>query len=134
MRRRPAKSRNDDERVLPLINVVFLLLIFFMLTGRLSTPDQFETEPPASSSRTSVPQLRIEVIAALDGRLAIEGKAVTEPEFIGAVRKSLAEAGTSEVRFKADGQIPAARVIEILDNLGKAGVEKLYLVTAERDR
>ena len=134
MLRRPAKLKNDDERIFPLINVVFLLLIFFMLVGRVETPDPFKIEPPESSSKTSVPESWIEIMAAVDGRLAIDGRAVPEPEFIGAVRKILAVAGSSEVHFKADGQMPAARVIEIMDDLRKAGVMKLHLITARKSR
>jgi len=40
-----------EERVLPLINVVFLLLIFFMLAGSLSVTEPFDIEPPASQSQ-----------------------------------------------------------------------------------
>lgn len=35
-----AKARPDIEPVLPLINVVFLLLIFFMLTGKMVKPTE----------------------------------------------------------------------------------------------
>ena len=41
------KSRprpGEDERILPLINVVFLLLIFFMLAGRLAVSDPFAAD------------------------------------------------------------------------------------------
>ena len=50
MRFEPPRPRNEDERILPLINVVFLLLIFFMLAGRLSASDPFQVEPPRSSA------------------------------------------------------------------------------------
>ncbi|MCG8693196.1 MAG: biopolymer transporter ExbD, partial [Minwuiales bacterium] len=48
--RRFTSRRSDDDRILPLINVVFLLLIFFMLAGRLSAGDPFRVDPPASVS------------------------------------------------------------------------------------
>ena len=47
---RPRRAQGDDERVLPLINVVFLLLIFFMLAGQFASADPFRIEPPVSRS------------------------------------------------------------------------------------
>ena len=38
-RSQPRSGRSEDDRILPLINVVFLLLIFFMLAGKLSASD-----------------------------------------------------------------------------------------------
>ena len=45
-----SRPKTSEEGVLPLINVVFLLLIFFMLAGRLASVDPFRTEPPLSAS------------------------------------------------------------------------------------
>ena len=50
MRFEPPRPRNDEERILPLVNVVLLLLIFFMLAGRLAASDPFEIAPPRSAS------------------------------------------------------------------------------------
>ena len=53
--RRPTRKPDSEERVLPLINVVFLLLIFFMLAGRLSEAELFEVTPPESAGAVPVP-------------------------------------------------------------------------------
>ena len=50
---RRAGSGLDDERLLPLINVVFLLLVYFMLAGALSSPAAFRVDPPKSSEAGS---------------------------------------------------------------------------------
>ena len=50
MRFEQSRRNAGEERMLPLINVVFLLLIFLILSGRLSSVDPFQTEPPRSAS------------------------------------------------------------------------------------
>ncbi|MDA5558781.1 ExbD/TolR family protein [Shimia sp. MMG029] len=42
----PEPRRQRAESIVPMINVVFLLLIFFLMTAKLSQPDPFEVTPP----------------------------------------------------------------------------------------
>ena len=44
------KQEEEPDRVLPLLNVVFLLLIFFIMTGALHAVDFFNVNPPSSFS------------------------------------------------------------------------------------
>ena len=132
--RRRTRSENGDEGILPLINIVFLLLIFFMLAGRLSTSDPLSVDPPASASEALPPAPGIEVLAAADGRVALDGKVVSEAELLAALRQRLAASPSSEVQFRADGELAAGRAIGLMDSLRKAGVVKLYLVTMPAGR
>lgn len=130
----PSGAKNGDERILPLINVVFLLLIFFMLAGRLSTPDPLAIEPPASASEALPPAPGIEVLAAADGRLALDGRVVTEADLLAAVRQRVAAAPSPDIRFRADGELAAAHAIGLMRGLQEAGVGTLYLVTVPAGR
>ncbi|WP_128571866.1 ExbD/TolR family protein [Ectothiorhodospira haloalkaliphila] len=44
----------DENHLIPLINIVFLLLIFFMVAGALSSQDVFDVEAPDSSIEEEV--------------------------------------------------------------------------------
>ena len=44
------KKKARSPNLVPLINIVFLLLIFFMLTGTLKRSDIFDISPPESST------------------------------------------------------------------------------------
>ena len=50
----PRAQRPSEENVLPLINIVFLLLIFFMIAGALSVTAPFELDPPAARATWSM--------------------------------------------------------------------------------
>ena len=41
--------RKPPESIVPMINVVFLLLIFFLMTAQIAPPDPFEINPPDSA-------------------------------------------------------------------------------------
>ena len=91
MRFEPSRPKNDEERILPLINVVFLLLIFFMLAGKLS------------ADVLDLPAFK----ASLAGRLAAQGKVRVrlkadgraEATRVVAVMELLREAGVKRLKL-----------------------------------
>lgn len=123
------KPRSDDERVLPLINVVFLLLIFFMLAGRLVASDPFAIQPPRSASDGLTDALEMVVLVAADGRIAIDNSEIDANMLAAVVAERLAEAPGLQVRLKADGTADAANVVGVMDTLRESGVDRLQLLT-----
>ena len=124
----PRPRNSDEERVLPLINVVFLLLIFFMLAGKLAVTDAFEVAPPRSASEAQPQAREMLVLVGADGRLALGDEILEERALQTAVSARVAN-GDPRIRLKADGRAEAARVVEVMELLREAGVEKLKLLT-----
>lgn len=123
------RPRNEDDRILPLINVVFLLLIFFMLAGRLAATDPFIIDPPHSASEGQVEIEDLLVQVGADGRLALNGEELGEGALTAAVSARVGEGTPGTVRIKADGTVEAARVVAVMDMLRKAGVGSVQLLT-----
>jgi len=129
MRTPPPRPRNDDDRILPLINVVFLLMIFFMLAGRISALDPFPVEPPHSASAGDNDHQETIILVDPDGRLALDGAVMDEAAFAAAMTNWVKANRNGRVRLKADGRAEATRVVAVMETLRKAGVEKLRLMT-----
>lgn len=132
MRFEPPRPRNEEERVLPLINVVFLLLIFFMLAGRIAASDPFEVAPPRSASEGVVQRHDMLVLIDAEDRLALDGEIMTKAALQEAVADRIA--GSRRVRLKADGQAEAAGVVALMQTLRESGVERLKLLTVPEGR
>ncbi len=113
----------------PLINVVFLLMIFFMLAGRIAATDPFPVEPPRSAAAGQIDSKETVVLLGADGTLALDGQVMDEDAFAAAVADRVKADGASAFRFKADGKAEATRVVAIMETLREAGVEKLRLLT-----
>jgi biopolymer transport protein ExbD len=129
MRFSSPRPRNDEERILPLINVVFLLLIFFMLAGRLAVSDPFEIAPPHSATEGPAEAQEMMVLVGADGRIALDGVIVAETALQAALAERLGDDGTAGVRLKADGRAEATRVVAVMERLREAGVKRLKLIT-----
>lgn len=126
-----SRAKNDEERILPLINIVFLLLIFFMLAGQLSATDPFNVEPAQSKSESPPESPEMLVLVSADGHLALDGEILDEDALGAAVTDRLTkdDVTTSRVRLKADGGAQAERVVAVMELLREAGVEKINLLT-----
>ena len=129
MRFDPPRPKNDDERILPLINVVFLLLIFFMLTGQLSVIDPIEATPPTSVSEGTLDTRELVIMIGANGNLAFDGERIDRASLEETVAKRLIGDTNIQVWLKADSGTDSVQVIAIMEILREAGVERLKLLT-----
>lgn len=128
VRRRP----DEDQRIMPLINVVFLLLIFFMVAGQLSKTDPVKIEPPLSESEKEPGAREIQVLIAPDGRLLLGGEEIGAGDLSARLAGILEDQKHKTVHVKADGSADALDVIAVLDRIKAAGVKKVRLLTSAR--
>ena len=128
-----SRRKNEEERILPLINIVFLLLIFFMLAGRLAASDPFEVTPARSASEGQAAVPEVLVLVGAGGELALDGVIMDEASLGAAVAERLTAADT-RVRLKADGGAMTDEVVAVMELLRDAGVKKLNLLTVPLQR
>ena len=121
--------RPRGESIVPMINVVFLLLVFFLMTATIAPPEPFEVAPPESEA-DGEPGLNQPLFVAADGRLAwgdLRGPGVVEA--VAAARGRAADPPPLAIR--ADRAVEAAVIARLLADLAGAGVTESQLI-AER--
>jgi biopolymer transport protein ExbD len=130
-----ARKADSEDGILPLINVVFLLLIFFMLAGRLTQAAPFSVEPPASAEagaalRPGADQPReATMLVSADGRMALNGTPLDPAALRQAIAGEIASRPDLPVILKADGAAEASAVVAVMERLRDAGVRRLQLFT-----
>ncbi|OIQ28935.1 MAG: biopolymer transporter ExbD [Alphaproteobacteria bacterium MedPE-SWcel] len=122
-----APRRPRAESIVPMINVVFLLLIFFLMTSRLAQPDPFEITPPTADLDAPV---EAEAILYVDktGRLSfdgIEGDAAL-------ARLAQVSASDAVLQLRADSALEAAKAAGLLKDLSSAGFARVELVVSPK--
>ncbi len=129
------KLRSTSERdykepaIVPLVNIVFLLLIFFMILGRITAPEALDVTPPFSTGGGQIDNQRdIVVLISADGRLALEDAEMEQDLLLSAVSKSLEEDPSARVRIKADSSLDAVTLIRLMELLKETGVKALLLL------
>lgn len=119
----PKSQSKPRENVVPMINVVFLLLIFFLMTAQITPPDPAEI---------SLPQLRHSAEPIGDGMpvlwFSTEGLVDLEGRRDASALAHLDETGARAIILRADATQSASAFAGLLRNLGAQGVSEVTLV------
>lgn len=134
MRFEPRRPAAHEASILPLINVVFLLLIFFMLAGSLSVKEPLPVAAPESVSEGIPEQEALRLLLDRDGRMALDGEVIRETERLDRVREAMNAAPGRRLHLKADAAIAANQVAMLLEALRELGVERVRLITVQKAR
>lgn len=121
----------EYESILPLINIIFLLLIFFMLAGAFTTADVFEVSPPKSDNKDKVDPKEYLILIDDDNTLAYQGYKLSVEELKLKISSQLEHKNKTKLIFKikADANVDAADLIIIVDLLQDLGARNIELLT-----
>jgi len=119
----------------PLVDVVFNLLIFFMLsTTFVTTPGIKINLPEASSKELKVQEKEVRIALTKKGKIYLNRKLVTLDD----VRKILKQKARINpkmlVIIQADEQVTHGKVVQIMDIAKSSGLNKLAIATRPRKR
>ncbi len=119
----------------PLVDVVFNLLIFFMLsTTFVTTPGIKINLPEASSKELKVQEKEVRVALTKKGKIYLNRKLVTLDD----VRKILKQKARINpkmlVIIQADADVTHGKVVQIMDIAKSSGLNKLAIATRPRKR
>lgn len=135
MLERPPKPRMT-EPVIVLVDVVFFLLVFFMLISRLDATAPFEVAPPIAVTGSDMPGGGVTVSIAVDGALAVDGVSVAEDDWLQKAQSITADDRTL-IRVNSHADAELRHVLPVLAALEKAGLGEVVVVvtpSAEADR
>ena len=108
-------KRKTDFSMASMSDIVFLLLIFFMLTSTLVAPNAIKLLLPASNSRTieKPPKITISINHDLD--YFLQGVQVDEQSLENGLLGMLAGKESASIRLEADKNIPVQYVVNVID-------------------
>jgi biopolymer transport protein ExbD len=130
--KRPEPAADSEANLIPLINVVFLLLIFFMLAGRLAPTELIALAPPRSDSPQSARAAPLVLLVDRTGQISLDGELLDDTTLTARVAEILAD-GPPHIQVKADATLEALRLVDLLEQLRAAGAEDIDLLTLARD-
>jgi biopolymer transport protein ExbD len=114
--------RRRAEPVIGLINIVFLMLVFFLIAGSLAAPLDREIRLVRLDEAGAPPPPDVLALTA-DGTLRAGGAETTVDAFLAAFPEA------PEVRLMPDRDAPAARLVAVARELRAAGATRVILVT-----
>lgn len=127
-RRRPAEEA--DVNITPLIDVVFLLLIFFMVTTTFQVTSGIKVDLPDSDAQMSDQNIRRVVISIkADGGIYVGQDLVTIEALNARLAETAKENPDAMVVIRADQGVIHGQVVNVMDAARRAGLKKMAIAT-----
>ncbi|MFT4979085.1 MAG: biopolymer transport protein ExbD [Myxococcota bacterium] len=131
MRRLISKDRGGGAEVdiSPLIDVVFILLIFFMVSTTFVKDSKLDIERPGAQSASSAPSKAIRISIDRTGAIFMDNVPVRPWMVQSRVREGMASANTETVLIITDRRVLAETLIDVVDQARLAGAADVGVVT-----
>lgn len=134
MRLQKRSLKRARIEIIPMIDAIFFLLVFFMIsTLSMARFTGVQVNLPKAASESQTPAESAAVTLTKDGRLYVN----KEPVAPGALRQSLQPllAKNTEllVIVNADDAVPHGQVVQIMDEARQAGVTKLSIAVKPKE-
>lgn len=134
MRRR--RTQSDDEtaeiNLTPMLDVVFIMLIFFIVTTSFVKESGIEIDRPESSAASPRPDAQVMVAISNEGAVWVDGKPV-DTHRVGPVVAELVSAEGGVV-VQADRNSTTGLLIEVMDRIREAGVDNVAVAATRGGR
>ena len=126
-------KRTRTPNLVPLINIVFLLLIFFMLTGTLKRSDIFDISPPQSTTGADAEAPELVLLISKSNQIALNNKNIEFSELKKQLLVIVETYPLQEVLVKADGKAYSGTLSKIINIIRESGIKRAAIVTQTID-
>ncbi len=126
------RNKEMDINMSPLIDLVFLLLIFFMVTTSFVRETGIDVQRPAASTATLTENGNILVAISKEGTLHFDGKKIDLRSLRSHITRALSENPKGAVVIVADKISYTGLVIQVMDQCRLAGAKRVSLAASKK--
>lgn len=131
------RREDVDLNITPLIDIVFLLLIFFMVSTTFQKESELRVQLPEAEQDESVQPVKpVEIVISADGQYAIGGRTLADNS-LATLMQSLREAAGDDreqpLVVRADARTPHQAVVRAMDAASKLGLSRISIATARKN-
>lgn len=134
--KRPTTTDIDiGTNIINLVDVLLLLLIFFMISTTFTKKSELSIQlPEASATAAERDGKQLDILITADGHISINDRGLTKTD-IDSIKAALQEVSegdnTRPLSITADGNTPHQAVVKAMDAAGQLGFSKLSLTTQQ---
>ena len=124
--RRSRRQSGIHIDMTPMVDIMMLLVIFFIMsTTFIVVQPGFTVNLPAASAEKQNRE-QLVVMINKEGQIALDGRIITKAEIPATFRRTGID-GATTVSIKADKAVSHGQVVEVMDEIRKAGVVKISI-------
>ncbi|MCF7220585.1 ExbD/TolR family protein [Marilutibacter chinensis] len=134
MRIQDHRAFDEPEiNLVPLIDVILVLIIFFVVTTTFDSRSVLKLQLPQASGEPTEPDQALSVLVNADGRYFVDDHEVIRDD-LESLKATVAEVAGSDrerpVLLRADARTPHQAVVTAYDALGQLGFKRVMIATA----
>lgn len=129
---RKQKDESDELNISPLIDMIFILLIFFVVTTSFSRETGVEVNKPKASSAKSLSQENILIAVTSEGTIHILEKQVDLNQLSMIVKRLINENPERQAVIFVDRRAPSGEVVDVIDVCNIAGIKKVNIAAIKK--
>lgn len=126
-----SKDKGLEINLTPLIDVVFLLLIFFMVSTTFVYTNSLKVNLPKAKGESVETQKNVNVSITKTGGLLVNGKEVSKIAFKSKIKNLYSENPNATVIIQADKDSKHGDVVFVMDESKKAGFDRFAIAAEE---
>jgi biopolymer transport protein ExbD len=124
--RRP--RRESPETIVALIDVVFFLLVFFLLIGRMDATAPFQVTPPLAVTGSDLPGGGATVAVSATGDLALNGSPADRAKVLSGIANALTKTPALLIRVNAHRDAELRHLLPLVAEIEALGATDIVLV------
>ena len=124
-----AVEEKDEPNITPMLDVVFILLIFFIVTANFIKEPGLEINRPDSDTAETQENAAILIAVGPTGEVWMDGRRIDVRQVKANVVKLLADNPKGSVVIQADEKAVADTIIKVMDGAREAGVNAISLAS-----
>ncbi len=128
-RLRRKERRRGSLLLTPLIDMIFLVALFFILNSGLVDPARLQVDLPRAESGVSERDTALTVVLKRDGTILVDDETVLLEDLTGVLRAVAGDRGPVPVVLAGDSGVPYGLLVRTLDKIRLSGLEDISLMT-----
>jgi biopolymer transport protein ExbD len=130
---RTSRREELELNITPLIDIVFLLLIFFMVSTTFQRESELRVQLPEATRQAQPPSEPLEIVISAEGQYAVGGRELSDNRLATVVEALERVAGDDRDQplvVRADARTPHQAVVRAMDAAARLGLRNLSIATA----
>jgi biopolymer transport protein ExbD len=127
-----ARRSGQAPNLTPLIDIVFLLLVFFMLTAHFVRDEGLPIDLPEAASAVSLEQKEpLEIAISSSGQVTISGEQILSELLVEKVSSLLSSRDEKRIVIRGDAGVSLGDSVKVIDAARRAGASGVDIVTEQ---
>lgn len=123
------KTEAQNVDISPLIDMVFILLIFFIVSTTFVKDMKIDLDRPGASSAEMASDKSLKIYISAEGKIFIDGEEIRSWVVQGIVRERIAADSDTPILIVTDRQVQAGLLVEVVDSCRLAGATDIGVAT-----